>query len=125
MYIDANTLLLLQVWDSKLMKSYRHGMKCMMRKGGRLVFHLSGESHCFAEGFQNFMICWSKFDFFVDSWIMFRGMGQMLQFSFLRFAEITIATSLGMSVSVALLPKVDNSIFTRSFNCLGYWTSCF
>lgn len=72
------------------------------------------------------MICWSKFDFFVDSWIMFRGIGQMLQFSFLHFAETTwLQVEIGMSISVTLLPKGDNSIFTRSFNCLRYWTSFF
>lgn len=39
-------------------------MKCMMLGGGRLVFHLLGWSHCFVGGFQNFIICWSMFDFF-------------------------------------------------------------
>jgi hypothetical protein len=42
MYINANILQLLQVWGSKLMRLYRHGMKCMMQRGGRLVFLLSG-----------------------------------------------------------------------------------
>lgn len=64
------------------------------------------------------MICWSKFDFFVDSWIMFRGIEQMLQFSFLHFAETTwLQVEIGIFCSIllhsahCLLRKANNGSF--------------
>jgi len=59
------------------------------------------------------MICWSKFDFSADTKKMFRGMEQMLQFSYPHFAEVTLLqVKIGMSISVTLLLKLENSIFT-------------
>lgn len=44
------------------MKLYKHGMKCMMLRGGRLVFHPSDWNHCFVGGFLNFIKSWSIFE---------------------------------------------------------------
>lgn len=63
----------LQVLDSKSMRSYRHGTKCMMLKGGSLVFHLSALSLCFDAGLPNFTSLWSIFESFVVDGAFIRG----------------------------------------------------
>lgn len=68
----------MQVLGSKLMRLYKPGMRCMMPRGGSLVFHLFGLNHCFVGGFQSFILSWSMLDFSVRGCLFLGGIEQML-----------------------------------------------